>query len=255
MNLRNLCLFRSLLGAGVVASSVVFTAAAQAHPPLRPYFRAGLLARTFSPCGPLHTPCSSCPPVATVAPCGTCAPAFVSYQAIPQLHYQRQAVIQQVPVTSYQQITVDEGSYQMVWVPRPVTRTVAQTFLQPQIAYRDVAVQTHQIIAHVQPPLVPHGVAYTIPDTPMLGWNVGSGFLVGPPIPGTPTIASQPIERPTPHPDHLSPPPAATPGTDEWQTIPQRQSTAPAEQAPQASQTPTAARVWQSQLHSNTVTR
>jgi hypothetical protein len=253
MNLRKLCLFRSLLGAGVVASSVVFTAAAQAHPPLRPYLRAGWFGRPIAPCGPLHTPC---PPIATIDPCGPCAPAIVSSQAIPQIHYQRQAVIQQVPVTSYQQVTVDEGSYQMVWVPRPVTRTVAQTFLQPQIAHRDVAIQTHQIVAQIQTPLAPYGVAYTTPETPLLGWNVGSGLLVAPLIPGTPMIATQPIERPTPHPDYLSTPPAAVaPGTDEWQTIPQRQSTLPAEQAPQASQTPTAARVWQSQLHSHTVTR
>lgn len=254
MILRNLHPFRSLVSAGLVASGVVVTAAAQAHPPLRPYFRAGLLARSCAPCAPLPPPG---PPVAAVDPCGACAPAIVSSQAIPQIHYQRQAVIQQIPVTSYQQVTVDEGSYQMVWVPRPVTRTIAQTVLQPQIAYRDVAVQTHQIITQVQPPLTSPMVVYSAPQMPVLGWGVQSGLTAAPTfVPGVPTIASQPIERPTPHPDYLTTPPAAAaPGTGDWQTIPQRQSPAPAEQTPPGGQTPTAARVWQSQLHSNTVTR
>ena len=56
------------------------------------------------------------------------------------VQYQRQAQVQQVPVTSYRNVTVDRGSYQMVWVPRPVTQQVAQTTLQNHVSYRTVAV-------------------------------------------------------------------------------------------------------------------
>ncbi len=43
----------------------------------------------------------------------------------------------QVPITTYRSVTVDQGGYQMVWVPRPVTQLVPQTswqtqYMQPQ---------------------------------------------------------------------------------------------------------------------------
>lgn len=38
----------------------------------------------------------------------------------------------QVPITTWRPVTVDRGSYQMVWVPRPVTEMVPQTSWQTQ---------------------------------------------------------------------------------------------------------------------------
>jgi hypothetical protein len=43
----------------------------------------------------------------------------------------------QVPITTYRPVTVDRGSYQMVWVPRPVTEMVPHTSWQTQYQMPD----------------------------------------------------------------------------------------------------------------------
>jgi len=209
----------------------------------------------------------------------------VTYQTVPQIQHQRQAVIENVPVTTYQQVTVDEGGYQMVWVPRPVTKQVAQTVLQPQTRYRDVAVQVNQQVAQVQTQLVPQQVVRYVPETRLVGmqpagaqivgWQPGPAPMYAGAIPGAigtfaPTTAGLPaytlpgepvqtIAAPT---DLLVPggsyltPPASRVAAEEWSTIQQRQSTAPAAQAaPQAATAPSAATVWQSQLQTEQVAR
>lgn len=89
------------------------------------------------------------------AACGPSVQPVVSFQDVPRTQIQRQAVTVNVPVTTYNQVTVDQGSYQQVWVPRPVTKVVPQTVLQPQIQYRDVAVQTVERIPQYHTVLVP----------------------------------------------------------------------------------------------------
>lgn len=67
-----------------------------------------------------------------------------SQQSAYAIQYQRQAQLEQVPVTSYRNVTVDRGSYQMVWVPKPVSQQVAQTTMQSRVSYRTVAVPVAQ---------------------------------------------------------------------------------------------------------------
>src|SRR5258708_10009070 len=90
-------------------------------------------------------------------PCGHCncqAPSTpqTAYQPVVETQYAQQPVLQQrdiveteyrnetvletVPATVVENVTVDEGSYQTVWVPRLTSRAVARTSYQTGTAYR-----------------------------------------------------------------------------------------------------------------------
>lgn len=275
---------RKLLGVGLVACSVTHGGIADARPPFRPLL--GPPMGGLNPCGgPLHRPCAAPAPIPA---CGACAqpviqPVFqtqlrpvaemtwqpqqvVTCQSVPQVQIQRQAVVENVPVTSYQQVTVDEGSYQTVWVPRPVNRTIAQTVLQPQIRYQDVAVQVQQPVAQVQTQLVPQQIVRFVPETRqvgtrIVGWQPGLPIVAAPMsafiLPGEPIPdGSVPVQRSASGSDYMpGSVPGAAPQPDGWQTIQQRQSAAPQGTPPQASGAPSAVRVWQSQLQPETITR
>jgi hypothetical protein len=304
-----------MLGVGVLVCGVLVPLSVSARHPHAHHGPFGLCHRCFMP----QLEC--CCPAPAVNPCGACAhpvvqpmqqPVFqtqlrpvlettyqpqqvVTYQDVPQVQHLRQAVTVNVPVTTFQNVTVDEGSYQMVWVPRPVQKQVAQTVLQPQIQYRDVAVQVNQRVAQTHTQLVPQQTLRYVPETRQIGmqpigsrvigyqygarqfvgWQPGIGVqptpmtaglptftLPGEPVPGPVPEASQPIERPTPNPQHLqTPAPAETPAapaTSEWQTIRQRTSASlynPPQQPQTASGIPSAATVWQSHRETPAVVR
>jgi hypothetical protein len=101
--------------------------------------------------------CGTCQ---TAAPCPTCvtAPAIVqpslvpslTYRDVPQTMMRREAYAEQVPVTSYKTVAMDEGSFQKVWVPRVVQKQVPVTAYQQQIKYRDVPYTVMQKVPQVQ---------------------------------------------------------------------------------------------------------
>ena len=80
-------------------------------------------------------------------------------------------VVENIPVTTCQNVTVDEGGYQMVWVPKPVTRQVAQTSVRQQVKTVSVPVQVTKRIPQVSTQMVPvQTVQYvneTVPVGPM----------------------------------------------------------------------------------------
>tara|TARA_B100000029_G_scaffold373482_1_gene367731 strand:+ start:338 stop:688 length:351 start_codon:yes stop_codon:yes gene_type:complete len=55
--------------------------------------------------------------------------------------FQRETVVQQVPVTTYQPRWVDQGHYRMVWVSQPAVRQVPSTTYRPVMGYRVVPYQ------------------------------------------------------------------------------------------------------------------
>lgn len=191
------------------------------------------------PCFRCQAPPSQCgcPPVAPVLPPVSCAPQT-------QIH--RQAYIEQVPVTTYQQVT------QTVYVPQQVTRTIPRTVMTQQTRYRDVAVQT------MQPTLTQFA-----PAAPALGCSsCGQSHLGLAPttIPGYPTVL--PTASPTAIPSmpaiSVSPysSPALVPEYDDvgWQDVRPRshrtssQSHTPLRNASMFRPAPTAATVWQSRF-------
>lgn len=157
----------------------------------------------------LCPPCASChhPPAGCVCP-PPAAPVLPPVSYVPRTEIHRQAYIEQVPVTTYEQVT------QTVYVPHQITRTVPRTVMTQQTRFRDVAVQT------MQPTLQPF-----TPVSPAIGCNScgSSHFGYTPaPLPGTtgvlptatptsiapaaiptmPTISVSPYAAPTPVPQY-----------------------------------------------------
>jgi hypothetical protein len=123
-------------------------------------------------------------------PCGRCncrapaAPAVVpqtTYQPIIDTQYAQQPVLQQrdvlateyrtepvletVPATVVENVTVDEGSYQTVWVPRLTTKAVARTTYQSRTAYRTVPYQVTRRVSEYATQTVPYQTVRYVPST------------------------------------------------------------------------------------------
>ena len=64
-------------------------------------------------------------------------------------------IVENVPITTCKTVTADEGGYQMVWVPKPVTRQVAQTTIQQQVKTVSVPVQVTRRVPQVSTQFVP----------------------------------------------------------------------------------------------------
>jgi hypothetical protein len=147
-------------------------------------------------------------------PCGYCTcttPApQTSYQPVIETQYAQQPVIQQhdvavteyraepvletVPVASYENVVVDEGSYQTVWVPRLTTKTVARTSFQTRAAYRTVPYQVTRRISEYATQSVPYSTVRYVPTGTALTYGT-TPYLAGGIIPTytAPTIVSAPI--------------------------------------------------------------
>ncbi len=143
-------------------------------------------------------------------PCGQCtcrthaAPAVVpktTYQPVIETQYAQQPVLQQrdvlateyrtepvletVPATVVENVVVDEGSFQTVWVPRLTTKAVARTTYQSHLAYRTVPYQVSRRISEFATQTVPYQAVRYIPTT-------GSA-LAYTPTPGLSTTFLPPI--------------------------------------------------------------
>ncbi|MCA9054233.1 MAG: hypothetical protein KDA75_10375 [Planctomycetaceae bacterium] len=249
------------LGVGVVLCSVVQTGTADAHRPN--WFRrpVGMFNQC---CAPRHDPC--CAPIdpcgvpslpaVPANPCG-CGPVMqplyqtqmrpvaqttlvpqqvVTYQNVPQVQYQRQAYVENVPVTVMQQ----------------------------QVRYRDVAVQVNQQVAQVQTQLVPRQTLSYVPETRQVGMQYlgmqTAAYPIYGALPAVPTTAGLPIygQATEPVPDPVSATIQPSPymqgasSNGDWSTIQQRGTIGGQSSA---APPPSAATVWQSQLHSGAVAR
>lgn len=71
----------------------------------------------------------------------TCAVPQPIERDVTVTEYRNEAVNETVPTTYYENVTVDEGSYQSVWVPRLTTKAVARTTYQTRTSYRSVPYQ------------------------------------------------------------------------------------------------------------------
>lgn len=161
--------------------------------------------------------CLTCPPPA--CPCPTVAPPQVSYQDVVETRYRNEQVVQQVPVTRLRNVTVDEGHYQTVWVPRPVTKQVAETVLEQRVGTRTVP---YQVIRRVPQSSTCGSTAVSIaPAQPVqlqspAGVRSGpirssrGAYLVPPVQPYEPNNTSAATSGLVPHPRHLDPPSAHT---------------------------------------------
>jgi len=184
-----------------------------------------------APCATCHLPPANCScggPVIPqpVVPTTTYVPQpVVTYRDIPQIQYQRQAYIEQVPVMAYQPVI------ETVLVPQQVTRMVPTTAYQAQTRYRDVAVQTTQRVYQTQTQYVPQQSLTYVP-------TIGAAYA--PIVPAA--TAAAPVAIPS----------VATPRTasaeSDWSTIPSRKSRTASSANSRFRPAPSAATVWRSQF-------
>ncbi len=117
--------------------------------------------------------------------------------------YRTEPIVETVPATVVENVVVDEGSYQTVWVPRVTTKAVARTTYQARTSYRTVPYQVTRRVSEYGTQTVQNfsttGNTLAYSTTPGYA-SAGLPPLYGtsPTIAGTyPTLAGSPI-YPTP---------------------------------------------------------
>ena len=144
-------------------------------------------AQFLPPPAPVCAQCTTYQPVVETRV--RAEPTFV-VGAQPRIGYRTTADVTSVPVTTFRNVTVDEGQYQMVWVPRPVTRQIAETAMQPQLSYRTEPFVYAEPVAQMATRLVPEQTVRYVPRTQVV--------LGGPlPVPASVAIL-MPVQSPRP---------------------------------------------------------
>jgi hypothetical protein len=225
-------------------------------------------------CCPTYCPAPAAVPQVTMQPQYR-PQTVVSHRQVTETQYRTEAFTEQVPVTTVENVTVDEGGYQQVWVPKVVTKQVARTVVQNRVGSRTVPVQVTRTIPEYRTTMVPVGTvvtnSYSTNSYVTGGYPTavpGTGAVMGSPdafqsaIPVATPISATPVSQPTiatPTPaDRLVPMPTdagqATPilprsgsSTNGLTPIQPRSAKSGMFQAP-----PSAAMVWRSQMGSTT---
>ena len=107
------------------------------------------------------------------------------YQASPSVIYQREMVLNHVPVTTWQTQWVDQGGYRMVWVSRPALRRVPRTSYRTVLGYRVVPYQR----------VAPTAIGLSAPAASLPGQQP-SGSLVPDPLEARPVGSQRSVSRP-----------------------------------------------------------
>lgn len=88
----------------------------------------------------------------------------VTYRDECKVGYRQEQYVQCVPKTCYDQVTVDEGCWKMVWCPKPVTKMVPRQTVEKQIACRTVPYTYTQKVPHVVSRMVPEYKTAYVPE-------------------------------------------------------------------------------------------
>jgi hypothetical protein len=224
-------------------------------------------------CCPTYCPAPAAVPQVTMQPQYR-PQTVVSHRQVTETQYRTETFTEQVPVTTVENVTVDEGGYQQVWVPKVVTKQVARTVVQNRVGSRTVPVQVTRTVPEYRTTMVPVGSVVTnsystnsyvtgaYPTAvPGVGSVMGSPDAIQGAIPVATPISATPVSQPTVNPtpaDRLVPMPTdagqATPilprsgsSTNGLTPIQPRSAKSGLFQAP-----PSAAMVWRSQMGSTT---
>jgi len=124
-----------------------------------------------------------------VARCGCETPVrrVVKERDVVSTEYRSEPVTETVPMTVTENVTVDEGSYQTVWVPRLTSRPVARTVYQTRTAYRSVPYQVTRRVREYGYEGEATQTVRTYPET-----MIGSGYR-----PSAPVTAATPLRPAT----------------------------------------------------------
>ncbi len=210
-----------------------------------------------------------------------------TYRDVTETAFCQKQVVENVPVTTCKNVTVDEGGYQMVWVPKPVTKQIAQTTVRQQVKTVSVPVQVNRRIPQISTQMVPvqsvqyveetvpvqmtafasscetcghgHGHAFHSPILgPQLGYSAAP-YQVAPyesaMVPSMPAITIPPYQTAS-SPDAYSSSQTvpARSSAEAYETVlprnvptPRNESIAPPPKTSMFTRVPSAASVWQSQ--------
>lgn len=189
-------------------------------------------------CAPVIAPVV-CPPAVVCPPPVVCPQPVVSYRDVTETRIRQEQCVENVPVTTYRNVTVDEGSYQTVWVPKPVTKQVAQTSMTQQVKTRSVPYQVTVRVPTVSTALVTQpgvncsGSSVLGHQPSMPGWSGTTTMVPAAPFAGTPFVSTESLPMmpamtvPAPRSASLSTDFATPEGN--WQTIAPRSTEQPYE--------------------------
>ncbi|SFH99654.1 hypothetical protein [Planctomicrobium piriforme] len=133
----------------------------------RPFCGACQMAPAQCNCGPVITPMPMMPAPVMVPQSTTYLrqEQVVTMQPVTRTEVRREAQVLDIPVTTQRQVTVDEGGYQTVWVPKLVAKNIVETTVQKQVQYRDVAYQVTQQVPVTTTRIVPSQVTTFVPQS------------------------------------------------------------------------------------------
>lgn len=148
-------------------------------------------------------------------------------KCVTETHVRKETYAEQIPVTKVETVTVDEGGYQMVWVPKPVTKQIARTTVTTQMKTRDVPYQITRAVPQTEIRMVPHQTVQHVTEVMpvamvarpvVMGCNTcQTGSAIGfhaPIMPTATALTPIPVSQTAEHPA------AQTHG--DWQAIPAR---------------------------------
>lgn len=184
-----------------------------------------MLAPPLVPSAPLMVPQTTMQPVYETK---YCPQRVVTNRTVTETAYRAEAYTETVPVQTTENITVDEGHWQQVWVAKPVTKQICKTAYTQRTACRSVPYQVTKVIPEVTTTMVPvQSVRYVPRQTcvPACTPGVGTTMSTYPslssyPMPApayttayvpTPAYDAAPISNPVPEARYLDTPTPATP--------------------------------------------
>jgi hypothetical protein len=216
---------------------------------------------------PFHDCCETCELPHAQCSCTQTRPVIqtqlraqqvTTFRDVTETHVRNETTVENIPSTTYHNVTVDEGGYQMVWVPKPVTKQIAQTVMQQQVKTRAIPYQVTRRVPQVSTQLVPvqtvHHITETVPvqlpitalaipapiaisavaascdpcggpsmAMPYLSTQIGYSPSFVPAAPVTASIPTMPaITVPLPQTALAPAPSVAPPISEQWQTVPAR---------------------------------
>jgi hypothetical protein len=106
----------------------------------------------------------------------------VSYHQVNRVAMKQEAYCVTVPRTEVYNVTRDEGCYQMVWVPKPVTRQHCRTTYEQQMKCRTVPVCYTECVPKVCTQVVPEQKVCYVPVTTTKQLTMDVTTCVAPPV-------------------------------------------------------------------------
>lgn len=143
------------------------------------------------------------PPMIQAVPQTTYEPVYetqyrpqqiVTNRPVLETQYRTESYVENVPVTRYDNITVDEGHYAQIWVPKMVTKQVPKTVMEQRTNCRTVPVQVQKCVSEVSTKMVPYqSVRYVAKQTCVPSCIPGTTTTLS----GYPALSSYPLASPT----------------------------------------------------------